>query len=189
MIGRNPGLEEDRAGRHFVGPLSTILHTALIPGAHLDKLATIYLTNVARCYHRDGDAPPRASFTACRPKLLTDIAYLATLHASPFNILCLGAEATSHLCTLLGLKSLSLAKALSLQSKLLNLPASKDAPGRQEHPLRLFFTYHPAYLARDHNVLPAIDDHLTLLRSALTGTLPSPSRPLLVPPFEPPHDS
>jgi len=177
IVGRNPGYSEDASGIPFTGPTSSVLFHALIPGARLHILSSIYLTNICRCYHRDGDAPPRRSFVACRPHLLSDLLNLRERGSSPIFILTLGAEAASHVYALAGLGSPSLTKCLATQGTLLTFSNSVCA--------RVYSTYHPAFLARENRHIHSMSDHLSLLASALRGHTPVPSRPSIIPPRSP----
>lgn len=97
LIGEQPGKEEDRLGRPFVGPAGRLLDRALAD-AGLDR-KRLYLTNVVKHYKyeiRGGrQVNVRADATerkACRPWLDAELASLR-----PALIVCLGATAASAL--------------------------------------------------------------------------------------------
>lgn len=79
LVGEQPGDEEDRAGRPFVGPAGAVLDAALAD-AGIDRRA-LYLTNAVKHFRHRVDGPrrlhrtPRAKDLAvCRPWLDAEIA-------------------------------------------------------------------------------------------------------------------
>ena len=101
FVGEQPGDQEDRQGRPFVGPAGKLLDTALgEAGIHR---STTYVTNAVKHFkweprgkRRIHKKPNGAEIAACRPWLETEIALL-----SPQVVVCLGATAAQ---TLLGRK-------------------------------------------------------------------------------------
>jgi uracil-DNA glycosylase family protein len=99
FIGEQPGDQEDREGRPFVGPAGKLLDTALVEvGIERKK---IYVTNAVKHFkweprgkRRIHKKPNAAEIEACRPWLDAE---LTVLH--PKIIVCLGATAAQ---TLLG---------------------------------------------------------------------------------------
>lgn len=129
IVGQNPGHTEDRTGRPFIGPTGRLLRSVYIPGAYLHTLATIYVANTARCYHRDGEGPSAAHYKACRPYLLSDLLALSTLHPShPLLILTLGAPATTHTYALLGRTKVTLTSSFKHQLSKFPLPSPSSGP-------------------------------------------------------------
>jgi uracil-DNA glycosylase len=97
LVGEQPGNDEDRAGRPFVGPAGRLLDRALAE-AGIDR-ATVYVTNVVKHFkweprgkRRIHKKPNADEIAACRPWLDTEIALLA-----PQVIVCLGATAAQAL--------------------------------------------------------------------------------------------
>jgi uracil-DNA glycosylase len=99
MVGEQPGDQEDKAGRPFVGPSGGLLDTALVR-AGIDRKG-VYVTNVVKHFkwQRVGRSPrrlhkkPNASeIRACRPWLDAEIA-----RVRPTVIVCLGATAAQAL--------------------------------------------------------------------------------------------
>jgi len=97
LIGEQPGDQEDRAGRPFVGPAGRVLRAALAR-AGIDPEAT-YVTNVVKHFkweprgkRRLHKKPSQVEMEACRPWLDAEIALV-----KPRIIVCLGATAAQAL--------------------------------------------------------------------------------------------
>jgi DNA polymerase len=97
FVGEQPGDQEDRAGKPFVGPAGRLLDKALTE-AGIDRSAT-YMTNAvkhfkwqARGKRRIHQKPTWAEITACRPWLEAE---LAIVH--PRVLVLLGATAAQSL--------------------------------------------------------------------------------------------
>src|SRR5207244_1354658 len=93
FIGEQPGDEEDRQGRPFVGPAGRLLDRAL-EEAGIDR-ANVYITNAVKHFkfeergkHRIHKKPRSSESKACRPWLEAEIAVIR-----PKIIVCLGATA------------------------------------------------------------------------------------------------
>jgi DNA polymerase len=93
IVGEQPGDEEDRVGRPFVGPAGKLLDSALLE-AGIDR-QSVYLTNVvkhfkfvARGKQRLHKTPQVREITACRPWLAAE---LETIR--PNVVVCLGSTA------------------------------------------------------------------------------------------------
>jgi uracil-DNA glycosylase len=93
FIGEQPGDEEDRAGRPFVGPAGRLFDRAL-EEAGIDRSST-YVTNVVKHFkfeergkRRIHKKPNGSEIRACRPWLEAEIALVR-----PDIIVCLGATA------------------------------------------------------------------------------------------------
>jgi uracil-DNA glycosylase len=97
LVGEQPGDQEDKAGKPFVGPAGGLLDKALVE-AGLDRSAT-YLTNAvkhfkwqARGKRRIHQKPTWAEITACRPWLEAELAVV-----QPRVLVLLGATAAQSL--------------------------------------------------------------------------------------------
>jgi uracil-DNA glycosylase len=97
LVGEQPGDQEDRAGRPFVGPAGRLLDGALI-AAGIDR-SRVYVTNavkhfkwVQRGKRRIHSKPGAREIQACHPWLEAEIATLR-----PAAIVCLGATAAQAL--------------------------------------------------------------------------------------------
>ena len=93
LIGEQPGDEEDRQGRPFVGPAGKLLGRAL-EEAEIDR-STVYVTNAVKHFkfeergkRRLHKKPSGPEIKACRPWLESEISLL-----HPQIIVCLGATA------------------------------------------------------------------------------------------------
>jgi len=93
LVGEQPGDEEDRAGRPFVGPAGQVLDSA-IRAAGLDR-ADLYLTNAVKAFRfeergkrRIHQTPRAREIAACRPWLLAELEAIR-----PAAVVCLGASA------------------------------------------------------------------------------------------------
>ncbi len=97
FIGEQPGDQEDRAGKPFVGPAGQLLDQALVKaGIERDKT---YVTNVVKHFkwvakgkRRIHQTPDAWEIAACKPWLNTEIALI-----KPQVIVCLGATAAQAL--------------------------------------------------------------------------------------------
>ena len=97
FLGEQPGDQEDRAGRPFVGPAGKLLDRALAEAGIERKL--VYLTNVvkhfkwtARGKRRLHEKPNAREIAACRPWLEAELAVI-----EPEVLVCLGATAAQAL--------------------------------------------------------------------------------------------
>jgi DNA polymerase len=93
LIGEQPGDEEDRQGRPFVGPAGRLLDRALVD-AGIDRLA-VYVTNAVKHFkfeergkRRIHKKPNGTELKACRPWLEAEMAVI-----KPSILVCLGASA------------------------------------------------------------------------------------------------
>jgi DNA polymerase len=93
FIGEQPGDEEDRAGRPFVGPAGRLFDRALTD-AGIDR-AAVYVTNAVKHFkfeergkRRLHKKPNAAEVRSCRPWLEAEIGLIR-----PRIIVCLGATA------------------------------------------------------------------------------------------------
>jgi uracil-DNA glycosylase family protein len=97
FVGEQPGDQEDRAGRPFVGPAGKLLNQAL-DAAKIDR-AKVYVTNAVKHFkwtpvgkRRLHQKPNSREIAACRPWLEAE---LAVLH--PDIVVALGATAAQSL--------------------------------------------------------------------------------------------
>ena len=93
IVGEQPGDQEDRTGRPFVGPAGEILAEALA-AAQIPR-DSLYVTNAVKHFHfeergkrRIHKKPRAAHVAACRPWLEAEVAAV-----QPEVIVCLGATA------------------------------------------------------------------------------------------------
>jgi uracil-DNA glycosylase len=93
FVGEQPGDQEDRAGRPFVGPAGKILDKALAEAGMVRR--DLYVTNAVKHFkwepqgkRRKHKKPSATEIAACRPWLEAEIAVV-----KPRVIICLGATA------------------------------------------------------------------------------------------------
>jgi uracil-DNA glycosylase family 4 len=147
VVGQNPGYQEDRVGKPFVGPSGRILRGELAKAG----LGTLFgkkvrYTNAVRCL-TPSDRPPTAKeIKACKPYLDAEIKLI-----DPKYIVPLGALAT---------KAVAKAKVSTAHGQMIE----KD--GRVICP-----TYHPAATFRDPSKLLVIQQDFARLKRQIDGTL------------------
>lgn len=187
MIGQNPGYQEDREGIPFVGPSGRLVREVYIKGTSLHTRSAIYLTNICRCA-TEANSPPRLSnLKACAPYTHYDLDIITSTHCeAKVLVLCLGAPAVNgffkYVLQQKGNVSLKQGFGLNGETVLLrNLPDN----GAWTAPLQFFCTYHPAYLLRDPRMISTIHDHLQLVSDCLSGTMATPTAPMLIAPTHP----
>jgi DNA polymerase len=97
FVGEQPGDQEDRAGKPFVGPAGKLLDEAL-DDAGIDRSA-VYVTNVVKHFKWQGrgkrrihQKPNWSEIAACRPWLDAELAVV-----QPRVLVCLGATAAQAL--------------------------------------------------------------------------------------------
>jgi DNA polymerase len=95
LVGEQPGDQEDRAGKVFVGPAGQLLNRAF-QAAGIDR-SSLYITNAVKHFkwtprgkRRLHQKPSAREIAACRPWLEAEIAAV-----QPERIVCLGATATA----------------------------------------------------------------------------------------------
>ena len=97
LVGEQPGDQEDRAGKPFVGPAGRLLDKALA-AADIDR-KSVYLTNAVKHFRferrgkrRIHKAPNRTEVVACQPWLLAELSAI-----QPHVVVLLGATAAKSL--------------------------------------------------------------------------------------------
>ncbi len=97
LVGEQPGDQEDKEGRPFVGPAGRLLDKALV-AAGIDR-ESVYVTNAVKHFkfeergtRRIHKTPSRTEVVACRPWLLTEINAI-----QPEVVVLLGATAAKDL--------------------------------------------------------------------------------------------
>lgn len=158
LVGEQPGDEEDRAGRPFIGPSGKMLNRALAEvGLDRSRLCITeavkhfnHQTEQARRLHR---TPTAAHIAACRPWLVAEMKLL-----QPKVLLCLGTTAAH---SVLGRR----VRLKEMLGKTLETPFSP----------RTIVTYHPAAILRQTTPVEAHraynDLKNDLLRAALLAEL------------------
>jgi len=144
IVGQNPGQQEDRQGRPFIGPSGKLLKSQ-VAKAGLDALKVRY-TNIVRCLTPNNREPTAKEIKACKPYLDAEIRLIAPKYVVP-----VGAPAT---------KAVAKAKITIAHGQMIE----KD--GRIVCP-----TYHPAATFRDPSKLQVIQQDLARLQRQIDGTL------------------
>ena len=133
FVGEQPGDQEDRAGRPFVGPSGKLLDNALIE-AGIDRDA-VYVTNAVKHFkweraergeRRIHKKPNATEIAACHPWLDLEIALV-----KPAVIVCLGATA-----------------AQALLGKAFRVTKDRGKPIRSERAGIVVATVHPSSILR-----------------------------------------
>lgn len=139
FVGQNPGKDEDKYGKAFVGKSGQLL-IGLIKDIGFPK-GTIRLTNAVRCWSGDRNPPPENDdITACRPYLLEEIK-----RVKPKVVVILGGVA---LKAVTGKSSIGITRMRGTvweEDGILYIPA-----------------FHPAALMRDKNKLESFIHDLKL---------------------------
>lgn len=175
VLGMNPGYQEDRSNKPFVGPSGRMLKEVYLK--HIIPHATVILMNTARCYTPASTPPKPRHFRTCFNWARREFESISDfLHPNtPRFLLCTGAHAIGTVTKFLTAKAWSLSSAFTKQGTPTNVWGD----------WQLFTTFHPAAVLRDGNLMHPVSDHMTLLHSAITGSMPVASSPSLVTPFHP----
>ena len=96
VVGEAPGINEDRAGKIWIGRSGGTLHLWLEMAGIAGGLDT-YLSNACRCLPAQGRNAISGQIKSCRPHLLRDIHALHEKYPGKLTILCMGAAATRSL--------------------------------------------------------------------------------------------
>jgi DNA polymerase len=131
FIGEAPGADEDEQGIPFVGRAGQLL-TNMIGAMGLTR-DDVYIANIIKCRPPQNRTPERDECETCSPFLMRQIEAIR-----PKAIVALGAVAAK---TLLGLND-SMANLRGHSYEFV-------PPGTKIAPIKLFVTYHPAFLLRD----------------------------------------
>lgn len=139
LVDEQPGDQEDRAGKPFVGPAGRLLDKALT-AADIDR-KSVYLTNAVKHFRfeqrgkrRIHKAPNRTEVVACQPWLLAELNAI-----QPDVVVLLGATAAK---SLMG----NSFRVTAHRGELLRLPA--DATENLEVDPQVVATVHPSSVLR-----------------------------------------
>jgi len=143
FVGEAPGADEDRLGKPFVGRAGQLLNRVL------EKIGwsreEVYITNVCKCRPPENRKPLPSEMQTCFNTFLKHEIKIV----KPKVICCLGATAAE---ALLG-KQVRITK---MRGKFLPSPLF---PG-----VKLFLTYHPAYVLRNPAALKTFEEDLRRLK-------------------------
>ena len=177
VLGMNPGLHEDKRNLPFVGPSGRMVRETYFGGENsLASRTSIYLGNAVRCWTPLSAQPKAKHYDACWTHTAEDLQQIWKAHSQQrLSLLCLGVQASkSALKNLCGSKARNFSRILESQG----LPSLCDR-------YSLYFTFHPAAVLRNGNLIYAVADHLSILSAALEGQRPVPSTPLVIAPRAP----
>jgi uracil-DNA glycosylase len=140
FVGEQPGDQEDKAGRPFVGPAGRLLDKALV-AAGIDR-SSVYVTNAVKHFkfeergtRRIHKTPSRTEVVSCRPWLLTELDAI-----QPDVVVLLGATAAK---SLMG----SSFRLTAHRGEVLRLPADDTKINLDIDP-RVVATVHPSAILR-----------------------------------------
>ncbi len=128
FVGEAPGEDEDRQGRPFVGRAGKYLNKKIEEVLGL-KREDVYITNVCKCRPPGNRKPTPMEIKACFPYLKKELEII-----KPKVICCLGATAGEGI---LG-KKFSITKV-----------RGQVFPYPYDPKIKVFLTYHPAYILRN----------------------------------------
>jgi DNA polymerase len=138
FVGEGPGVDEDKAGRPFVGKSGQLLDK-MIAAMKLDKERDVYVCNVVKCRPPYNRNPEENEIAMCKNYLLSQIELV-----KPKVIIALGRFASQTLLE----SSVAIGKLRSRVHKFNKIP--------------LIVTYHPAYLLRNPDAKKEAWDDLQL---------------------------
>jgi DNA polymerase len=131
IVGEQPGDEEDRAGRPFVGPAGQVLDVAM-RAAGLDR-PIVYVTNAVKVFRfeergkrRIHQTPRPAHIATCRPWLEAEVSQIR-----PAVIVCLGATA-----------------AQSVLGRIAHIGEERTRAPEMRYGAPVIVTYHPSAILR-----------------------------------------
>jgi DNA polymerase len=131
FIGEGPGADEDAQGLPFVGRAGQLLNNMI--AAMSLRREDVYIANIVKCRPPQNRTPEKDECDTCIPFLMRQICAI-----QPKAIVALGATAAKNL---LGIHD----TMAVLRSRSYDFTPS----GYTGDPIKLFVTFHPAYLLRD----------------------------------------
>jgi len=161
FLGQNPGAQESKANKAFIGPSGKVVEASYIRGISLETQASIYLSNTARCF-TPAEAPPKdRHYKACFPHFLSDLEQIARLHTpSRMAVVCLGAPAARFFYQELTGQKLNQKQAFAHNG---------SRHTWRGWPLHFFAVYHPAACLRKRSLIHIVADHMDAVRRFLQG--------------------
>ncbi|NPA32190.1 MAG: uracil-DNA glycosylase [Aquificae bacterium] len=147
FVGEAPGEEEDKQGKPFVGRAGQLLNKLIEEELGM-KREDVYITNVCKCRPPNNRKPTPIEMKACSPYLRKEIEII-----KPKIICCLGATAGEGV---LG-KSLKITKV-----------RGQVFPYPYDPKIKVFLTYHPAYVLRNPKEEKTLREDFRKLRELLS---------------------
>lgn len=160
IVGEAPGANEDEDGHCWVGAAGQLLKRLYVDEVfQFQDRADVYLGNTVRCRPPKNATPSKSQVKKCLPYLWADLNEVCDKYKEVW-VLCCGATAIAPF----GFKSLR--DALSHQGDWKELPETGLTPPPQ---VRIFSTYHPAYLLRNPSASAVVETHLRMMQRAMDG--------------------
>lgn len=180
FLGQNPGVQESKVNKPFVGPSGKTVEESYIKGISLQSMASIYFSNTARCYTPSKAPPKDKHYKTCLPYFLTDLEEITKVHTSaPICVVCLGAPAARFFFESLTGQKLNQKQAFAKNGTV------HPFKGRS---ITFFAVYHPAACLRKRSLIHIVADHMEAVRRFLQGAHRDPG-PIRIPPAYPPQEA
>ena len=180
ILGQNPGFQEDRENRPFIGKSGDFVRRTILnhEGLNLNATHTIYLANVARCCSPAGFNIKVSSYNTCW-SLHSEIDFnrIIAHHNSHIRVIALGKPASIRVYQLVHPKK---SPGTKIQDYF-NCNGTLGAHHTLGKQLKLFFTFHPAAILRENKLAIPYSDHLELIKRHITNVLPPITKPSFIP--------
>lgn len=175
FVGQNPGSHENQSGVPFSGESGTLLRKVLIDPTPLPHIASIYLTNIARCW--SGPVTFKKNWAqVCSGHTVCDIDTLDhSARGTVAAIVALGNPAIHTLSNAFYKKPYSLKTISSINGT--SLPYL--------HNIAFFGSINPVIVLDKRSAITDLIDTITLVHDHLTGNLLKPTRPNIHPVVSP----
>jgi len=182
FISQNPGVEEDRQGKHSVGESGKFFHEIYIDGLDLRKRTSIYLVNGVRCGpHVEKNIGP---YNKCRPYLLADIIQICKAHnpCPPRLVFIAALPLRAFLRAVTGEPNVTQQQSFGMQGRLIEI----DYDG-EFYPIHFFSCENPMVpMKYNPPSIRTVNDHLSILDRHLTKKIVAPvTEPNIVEPRMP----
>lgn len=173
VVGEAPGATEDQMGRNFVGKAGKHLRNAYLDFFKFAERADVFIANSVRCRPPGNKTPKKKHLKSCQGFLIRD---LQALQSTYDEVIVLAVGGTAVLST----TGESLGARLKKQGQPSDFRAIQTKPTFTElteagtpvgfpSDVKVFVTYHPAYLMRNPAAGLAVLSHLRLLSNHLDG--------------------
>lgn len=158
VVGESPGFNEDRENSVFIGKSGKLLTEGYL--SELPQV-DVWATNAVKCAKPYKKNIKPKHIRECNGHLFEDFLVLQRKYESVW-VLCVGLPAVQ---AVLGVKKLG--DAFGRQGDVVEFLPHYPEP--LERPVRVFSTYHPAFLLRDgrQGKITAVQDHLRLMKQSM----------------------
>jgi len=182
FIAQNPGHNEDQTNTPLIGKSGQYVRRVLCSPSFgegippLNKLATVYFTNAARCTTPQETPPKSSQYKKCASLYLwPDLDLIRSRHEHTI-LFCLGRPAAAYTWEYLtGKKGSS------------SVASYTKVNGTQFHDSTVTFvsTYHPSAFLRERSYHESIVNHMMIAINTILGRRVKQSKPNIVKPFAP----